>query len=173
MIARGLLVPEVEKFALDAKPTPPLPLPWIELVAVMFPVVVKAAPTLMPLPPVVELFPPTQLEKVTALLPVNAVEKFTPWLLVPVPPEPERVTRPVVPGVQLFVLIETPSAPVPVSVLLPLNVIVPDVLVTELSDPARLMPILLPPPVDPTPVIEMLPLPVVVETSPVLLMFTP
>ena len=166
-------VPVTPKLNPDAKPIPPFPWPLIEEVAVTIPAVVKAAPTLMPSPPVVALLPPMQLEKVTAPLPVNAVPKFTPWLPVPVPPEPENVTSPDVPGVQLFVLIETPCELAPVSVLEPLSVIVPEVLVTELVDPAILMPILPPPPDCPAPVMEILPLPVVVETSPVLLMFTP
>ena len=50
----------------------------IEDVAVIDPAVVKAAPTLIPFPPVVALLPPTQLEKITGPLPVKAELKFTP-----------------------------------------------------------------------------------------------
>ena len=62
------------------------------------PVVVKDAFTLIPLPPPV---PPTQLEKSTAELPINAPPKFNPWLApVLLPMQLENVTSPEVPGVQ-------------------------------------------------------------------------
>jgi hypothetical protein len=77
-------------------------------VAVTVPAVVKAAATLMPLPPVVPLLPPMQLVNVTAPLLVKAAPKFTPWLAVPVPPvHVEKVTVPEVPVVTADV-IETP-----------------------------------------------------------------
>jgi hypothetical protein len=61
VIASVLLAPEVLKLAVDAKPTPAAPLPRIVSVAMILPAVVKAALTLIPLPPVV---PPKQEEKV-------------------------------------------------------------------------------------------------------------
>ena len=97
----GLKAPVEEKFALDANPLPPAPCPVIEEVAVTVPVVVKAAVTLIPFPPVVALLPPTQLEKVTLPLPVKAAPKLIPWLAVPVPPlQFVNVISPVVAGVQ-------------------------------------------------------------------------
>ena len=73
-----LPLPVAAKFALEANPTPPLPAPVIEDVAVIDPAVVKAAPTLIPFPPVLLLLPATQLEKTTGPLPVKAPEKSTP-----------------------------------------------------------------------------------------------
>ncbi len=158
----------------DAKnPTPPLPCPSMVLVAVMSPVVVKAAATLTPWPPVVPLSPPIQLEKVTAPLPVKRACKSTPWLAVPVPPTPVRVIRPDVPGVQEFVLTETPAAEAAVPELVPLTVIVPDVLVRESVELAILTPTLATALVPVVPVREIAPLPVAVEISPVLLMLIP
>ena len=52
VIAMADPVPEVVKFAVEANPTPPLPFPLMILVAVMAPAVLKAAATLIPLPPV-------------------------------------------------------------------------------------------------------------------------
>ena len=52
VIAIAEPVPDVVKFAVEAKPTPPLPFPLIVLVAVMAPAVLNAAATLIPLPPV-------------------------------------------------------------------------------------------------------------------------
>ena len=54
-------VEDVEKLADEKKPIPPDPVPWIALVATIFPAVVKAAPTLIPLPPVA---PPMHEENV-------------------------------------------------------------------------------------------------------------
>ncbi len=71
-------VEDVEKFAVERNPIPPFPCPSMVLVAVIRPVVVKTAATLIPLPPVVALLPPIQLEKVTAPLPVNTVCISTP-----------------------------------------------------------------------------------------------
>jgi hypothetical protein len=90
--------PDVEKLALEKNPFPPLPCPVIDVVAVILPVVVKAAPTLIPIPPPV---PPVQVENTTSELPVNAAPKFTPWLApVLLPTQLENVTVPVVAGVQ-------------------------------------------------------------------------
>ena len=101
----------------------------IEDVAVTDPDVVKAAPTLIPFPPAVLLLPPTQLEKTTGPLPVKAVLKVTPWLVCPEPPvQVEKVTVPVVPGVQAAAT-AMPCAPVAVvDVPIPETVIDPDVL---------------------------------------------
>ncbi len=86
------------KFTLEANPIPPAPCPRIEFVAVMLPVVVKVAPTLIPLPPPV---PPVQLENTTGAAPMNAAPKFTPWLAPVFPPvQPVKVIVPDVPGVQ-------------------------------------------------------------------------
>ena len=74
VMAIVLPAPLVEKFALEANPAPPAPCPVIEEIAVTSPVVVKAAVTLIPLPPPA---PPKQLEKVTFPLPVNAPPKVT------------------------------------------------------------------------------------------------
>lgn len=71
-------VEEVEKSFDAKKPIPPFPCPSMELVAVISPVVVKAATTLIPLPPIVELLPPIQLENRTLPLPVKEVCKSTP-----------------------------------------------------------------------------------------------
>jgi hypothetical protein len=119
VIAIFLLAPDVEKLNPEAKPTPAAPCPVIDVVAVMLPVVVNAAPTLIPLPPVVPLLPPWQFVKTTSPLLVKVVPKATPWQLVPVPPVqpvtvivpsvivPPKVTVPVVPVVQPL-LITTP-----------------------------------------------------------------
>ena len=66
---------------------------------------------------------------------------------------------------------ETPCAPGPVSTLVPVSVIVPEVLVIELGDAARLIPTLPPPPDSAAPVMEIFP--VAVETRPPPLMLTP
>ncbi len=75
VMAMVLLLPVVPKLALAANPTPAVPRPTMVEVAVTTPVVVKAAATLIPLPPLV---PPWQLVKVTAPLPVKAAPKCTP-----------------------------------------------------------------------------------------------
>ncbi len=67
VIAIVLLLPVAWNVELDANPTPASPLPVMEEVAVTVPAVVKAAATLIPLPPEV---PPKQLEKITAPFPV-------------------------------------------------------------------------------------------------------
>ena len=109
-------------------------------VAVIVPVVLKAAAMLIPLPPVVPLLPPTQFEKTTLPLPVKTPPILIPWLAVPDPPvqpvtltDPSvinapNVTVPVVPGVQADV-IDTPSEPEPLAKLVPLMLIAPVVLV--------------------------------------------
>ncbi len=61
VIASAEPLPDVVKFAVDAKPFHPLPLPLIVLVAVIAPALLKAAATFSPLPPVA---PPMQEEKV-------------------------------------------------------------------------------------------------------------
>ena len=98
----GCDAPVVEKFTPEEKPTPPFPRPVIAVVAVTVPVVVKAAATLIPFPPVVALLPPTQLEKVTLPLPVKAAPKLIPWQAVPEPPlQLLKVMSPVVPLTQV------------------------------------------------------------------------
>jgi len=98
VIAMGWDAPVVEKFALKANPTPAFPWPVMEEVAVTLPAVVKAAVTLIPLPPPV---PPMQLEQVTAPLPVKAAPKLRPWLAPVFPPlQLVNVISPVVAGVQ-------------------------------------------------------------------------
>ncbi len=93
-----VLIPDVEKFWFEKNPTPPLPCPVIDEVAVILPVVVKAVATLIPLPPPV---PPVQLENTTGAAPMNAAPKFTPWLAPVFPPvQPVKVIVPDVPGVQ-------------------------------------------------------------------------
>jgi hypothetical protein len=129
VIEMGCEAPVVEKFTLEANPIPPLPLPVIDEVAVTVPAVVKAAATLMPLPPVVPLLPPTQFVNVTAPLLVKAAPKFTPWLVVPVPPvQVEKVTVPEVPVV-IADVIETPWELAPLEPEVPLIVMGPLVLV--------------------------------------------
>ncbi len=121
-----MLKPVALKFTLEKKPMPPAPCPRMEFVAVMLPVVVKVAPTLIPLLPPV---PPVQVENTTGAAPVNAPPKFTPWLAPVLPPvQLEKVISPVVPGVQA-ILINTPCEPLAVAELAPLIVIGPDVLV--------------------------------------------
>ena len=71
-------VPVTPKLNPDAKPIPPFPWPSIEEVAVTLPAAVKAAPMLMPLPPVVALLPPMQFENVTAPPVVKATRNWTP-----------------------------------------------------------------------------------------------
>ena len=131
--------------------------------AVTTPAVVNAEATLIPLPPPV---PPVQLEKVTGPEPVKEDGKVTPWLEpVLLPEQFEKVTSPVVPGVQAAPM-ETPDDPDAEAVLAPLMVIVPDVLSMTLAElPAMLTP-MFPFEPDADPVIEMLPLPVIVETVP-------
>ena len=70
--------PLAPKLNPDAKPIPPFPWPSIEEVAVTLPAAVKAAPMLMPLPPVVALLPPMQFENVTAPPVVKATRNWTP-----------------------------------------------------------------------------------------------
>ena len=67
----ALLAPVTEKFTDVANPTPPLPCPRIDEVAVTVPAVVNEEPPkkLIPLPPPV---PPVQEEKVTGPDPVKA-----------------------------------------------------------------------------------------------------
>jgi hypothetical protein len=67
VIAIFLLEPEVEKLNPEANPTPAEPCPIIDVVAVMLPVVLNAAPMRTPSPP---LGPPMQLENTTSPLPV-------------------------------------------------------------------------------------------------------
>jgi hypothetical protein len=67
VMAMVLLAPVVEKLNPEANPTPEAPCPVMDEVAVILPVVVNAAPTLTPLPP---LGPPMQLENTTSPLPV-------------------------------------------------------------------------------------------------------
>ena len=81
--------------------------------------------------------------------------------------------RPDVPGVQEFVLTETPCEELAVPELTPLIVSIPEVLVIELVDPAMFTPILASALAPVVPVREMFPVPVVVEMSPVLLMLMP
>ena len=82
-------LPVAWKLAEEAKPTPPLPRPWIKLVAAILPVVEKAALLLIPLLPPV---PPMQPAIAT----------------VPSVIEEPNVTVPVLPVVHALVLIETP-----------------------------------------------------------------
>jgi hypothetical protein len=101
---------EVPKLEPEAKPFPPLPCPVIELVAVILPVVVKAAPTLIPFPPVVALLPPWQFMNTTSPLLVKAVPKLIPWLDEPEPPvHPVTV---VVPSVTVPPKVTVPEVPV-------------------------------------------------------------
>ena len=83
------------------------------------------------------------------------------------------MTVPEVPGVQAFVLTDTPyefpTVPEPV----PLTVIEPEVLVIELVDPAMLTPTFASALALVAPVKEMFPFPVVVETSPVVAILIP
>ncbi len=72
MMAIVALVPVVEKLADVRNPLLFVPFPVMELVAVMEPVVVKAAEILIPLPPVVALLPPVHVENTTAPDPVKA-----------------------------------------------------------------------------------------------------
>ncbi len=72
----------------------------------MFPVVAKAAATLIPLPPPV---PPEQFVNVTGPLPEKPVAKVTPWLVAPAPPTQfVKESSPPFPGVHVFVSTETP-----------------------------------------------------------------
>ena len=79
------------------------------------------------------------------------------------PPEPEKVTRPVVPVVQLVVWTSTPLEPLVVAVLVPEMVMGPEVLVTAEPTILTPRPALLP---DAEPVKEIDPFPVVVDTIP-------
>jgi hypothetical protein len=67
VIAIVLVLPVTWNVEFEPNPTPPLPRPVMEEVAVTLPAVMKAAATLIPLPPEA---PPMQLEKLTAPLPV-------------------------------------------------------------------------------------------------------
>ena len=90
------------------------------------PSVVNGAPIFIPLPPP---DPPMQLVKVTALLPVNAAPKFTPWLAPIGPPVPVSVIVLVVRGLQEFISTKIPCAPIAVARLVPARAIVPEELV--------------------------------------------
>ena len=140
-----LLVPEVEKFAVDAKPIPPAPVPWIALVATIFPAVVKAAPTLIPLPPVA---PPMQEENVQAPV-VNDAQvplMATPCeFTAPLPPVPLTLIGPV--ALETVEPILTPSLavelgpPVPISVIVPLVVVLSVPPVSEIPWQAPVVPV--------------------------------
>jgi hypothetical protein len=143
VIEIGCEAPDVAKFALEANPTPPLPLPVMDEVAVTVPAVVKAAVTLIPLPPVVPLLLPMQFVNVTGPLLVKAPAKFSPWLAVPLPPwhpaivtvpsliEAPNVTVPEDPVVQLPVIL-TPRELAPLELFVPLTLIGPVVVVRGL-----------------------------------------
>jgi hypothetical protein len=97
---------EAAKFALVKKPTPDAPVPWIREVAVMFPAVPKEEATLIPFPPPV---PPEQCVNVTGPLPAKLEAKVTPWLVDPAPPEQfEKVRSPPFPEVHVLVSTERP-----------------------------------------------------------------
>ena len=140
-----LLVPEVEKFAVDANPIPPDPVPWIALVATIFPAVVKAAPTLIPLPPVA---PPMHEEnvQVPVVRDVQAPLIATPCeLTAPLPPVPLTLIGPV--ALETVEPILTPSLavelgpPVPISVIVPLVVVLRVPPVSEIPWQAPVVPV--------------------------------
>ena len=93
--------------------------------------------------------------------------------MVPVPPDPVNVIKPEVPGAQAFVFTEIPAEEAALPVLVPFTVIVPEVLVIELVDPAMFTPTFEEALVPVVPVKEIAPLPVAVETRPVLLILIP
>lgn len=75
VIERELLEPNTDKSAVAANPAAPAPGAVIAVVAITDPVLVKTAARLIPLPPLVELFPPVQVAKTTGAIPVKAAPK--------------------------------------------------------------------------------------------------
>ena len=166
-----LVAPVTEKLEPVVKPTPPLPFPVMEEVAVTDPAAVKVAPKLIPLPP--EALP-VQFEKTTGpLVTKAAAPEFTPWPEPPEPPvQPVNVTVPDVLVVQADA-IDTPYAEAAVAVLVPVKVIVPVPLLMIPLVTAILTPNPTPDPARALPVMEIFPPPVDAEIRPVPLRFTP
>jgi hypothetical protein len=162
VILMVLPAPEVEILAPEAKPVPLFPWPRIEVVAVIFPVVVRPLPAIWtPSPP---LLPLTQFENITSPL---AVKPFnvTPWLETPLPPlQLEKVTVPVVPVLQLRTDSLTPRPEE--AVLVPLKVIFPEVLVIALVLEVACKLIAFPVPGIVIPVRKIFPVAVVMEGMP-------
>ena len=157
LMAMKLFVPVTLKVEVVVKPTPPLPCPLIEVVAVTDPAAVKVLVALIPLPPVVVLAPPEQVANITGPAAVKAPPKLTPWEVVPVPPEQlANVTVPLVAGLQATAA-ATPWEEAPLEALLPPTVMVPVVLVIEVLAVEICTPGLVPDPPETAPVTEIAP----------------
>jgi hypothetical protein len=145
-VAEALIVIEEPlKLALDANPTPPFPCPVIELVAVMAPCDEIAALVFTPLPGP----PPVIVSNVSPPVPAEPVVKAA-LISTPLPFEAEQLKNfnsPVVPVVCELV-IDTPCELAPDVVLVPVNVILPEVLVISFVLVWRIIPLLVPVPAE-------------------------